>query len=383
MKKIQTYLFLEVLRAVLIIVGGLAVLALLAQGLSRTDLILENRQSAMTYFYIVMLGAPQIVALLTPLALFVAGVWSLNRIHKDSEIVVAQAAGMTRWQIASPILRLAIACAVAHLAVNLWAQPTAQRVMRETVAEARADLAAALIRPGQFTTNGERLTFYARDQVGGELRGVMISDMTDPDNPTDILARSASLVEIDGKPNLLLRRAISQQVNEIGQLNILEFDQYLFDLADFMKEDSELVLKASDKYLHELIFIDRKNYFERKEADSLLAEAHARLTTPLLNIVMGLLAVIAVLGGDFSRKGYGRRIAYATAGALGFVIVQLAFQSSAAGDPDLNALQWALPVGAIVAMSYVFFGRGRHLKPSRGPRLGLRERMRRRMAESQ
>ena len=92
MTKVQSYLFYEVLRAVLIIVGGLALLALLAQGLSRTDLILENRQSALTYFYIVMLGSPQIIALLMPLALFVAGVWSLNRIHKDSEIVVAQAA---------------------------------------------------------------------------------------------------------------------------------------------------------------------------------------------------------------------------------------------------------------------------------------------------
>jgi hypothetical protein len=86
------------------------------------------------------------VALLTPLAIFVGAVWSLNRIHKDSEIVVAQAAGMTRWQVASPILRLALMCAVMHLAVNLWVQPTAQRTMREAVAMARADLAAALAR---------------------------------------------------------------------------------------------------------------------------------------------------------------------------------------------------------------------------------------------
>ena len=156
MSKVQTYLFYEVLRAVVIIVGGLAMLALLAQGLARTDLILENRQSALTYFYIVMLGAPQVIALLTPLALFVAGVWSLNRIHKDSEIVVAQAAGMTPWQIASPIMRLAALCAVAHLAVNLWVQPSAQRAMRETVSEARADLAAALPASSWTKTSSSR-----------------------------------------------------------------------------------------------------------------------------------------------------------------------------------------------------------------------------------
>ena len=218
MTKIQVHLFRQILQAVVIIVGGLVMMALLAQGLSRTDLILENRQSALTYFYIVMLGSPQVVALLTPLAIFVGAVWSLNRIHKDSEIVVAQAAGMTRWQVASPILRLALMGAVMHLAVNLWVQPAAQRTLREAVAVARADLAAALIRPGQFTTNGERLTFYAREQVGGELRGVMISDMTDPAFPTDILARTAALVSVDGKPTLLLRDALSQQLDENMQL---------------------------------------------------------------------------------------------------------------------------------------------------------------------
>lgn len=361
MTKVQSYLFYEVLRAVAIIVGGLALLALLAQGLSRTDLILENRQSALTYFYIVMLGAPQIIALLTPLALFVAGVWSLNRIHKDSEIVVAQAAGMTRWQIASPIMRLAVLCAIAHLGVNLWVQPMAQRTMRETVAVARADLAAALIRPGQFTTNGDRLTFYAREQVGGELRGVLISDMTDPQYPTDILARSAALVEVDDRPTLLLRDAISMQLDDNQQLSVLEFAQYPFDLSEYMKEDSELALKASDKFLFELLFVDRKNYFEGKDADALLAEANTRLSSPLLNIVMALIAVVAVLGGDFNRKGYAKRISVAAAGAITILIIQLAAQSAAADDPAMNVLQWVLPISVSAALSYVYFTRGRHL----------------------
>ena len=360
MTKIQTYVFYEVLRAVLVIVGGLAMLALLAQGLSQTDIILENRQSAITFFYIVMLSAPQVIALLTPLALFVAAVWSLNRIHKDSEIVVAQAAGMTRWQIASPIMRLAVLCAVTHLAVNLWVQPTSQRIMRETVADARADLAAALIRPGQFTTNGERLTFYAREQIGGELRGVLVSDMTDPEHPTDILARSAALIEVDGRPTLLLRDAISQQLDDNQQLSMLEFDQYPFDLTEYMKEEAGLVLKASDKYLSELLFVDRKNYFERKEADSFLAEANARLTAPLLNVVMALIAVVAVLGGDFSRKGYGRRISWATAAAISALIVQLALQSASSDNPALNLAQWIVPSLTTLALCYVYFGKGAH-----------------------
>ena len=358
MTKIQLHLFRQVLQAVLIIVGSLVLVALLAQGLSRTDVILENRQSALTYFYIVMLGSPQVIALLLPLALFVAGVWSLNRIHKDSEIVVAQAAGMTRWQVASPVLRLAAVCLVVHLGVNLWVQPMSQRAMREAVAEARADLAAALFRAGQFTSNGERLTFYARDQVGGELRGVLISDMTDPEYPLDILARSAALVSVDGQPTLLLRDALSQQLDANQQLSVLEFDQYMFELTDFMKEDSELALKASDKFLHELLFVDRQNYFEAKEADNLLAEANARLTSPLLNIVMALLAIFAVLGGDFSRQGYGRRIGFATGGAIFILVLHLALQSAAADDPALNIALWVVPIFGGLVLGWIYFGRG-------------------------
>lgn len=358
MTKIQLHLFRQVLQAVLIIVGSLVMVALLAQGLSRTDVILENRQSALTYFYIVMLGSPQVIALLLPLALFVASVWSLNRIHKDSEIVVAQAAGMTRWQVASPILRLAVVCMLVHLSVNLWVQPMSQRAMREAVAEARADLAAALFRAGQFTSNGERLTFYARDQVGGELRGVLISDMTNPEFPTDILARSAALVTVDGRPTLLLRDALSQQLDVNQQLSVLEFDQYMFDLTDFMKEDSELVLKASDKFIYELIFVDRRDYFESKEADTFLAEANARLTSPLLNITMALLAIFAILGGDFSRQGYSRRISIATGGAIFVLVVHLALQSAAADDPSLNIALWVVPVLTGLALGWIYFGRG-------------------------
>ena len=360
MTRVQKYLFLEVLRMVAIIVGGLALLALLAQGLSRTDLIVESRQSALTYFYVVLLGAPQVIALLLPLALFVAGVWALNRIHRDSEIVVAQAAGMTRWQIASPIMRLAAICALAHLAVNLWVQPTAQRELRETISEARADLAAALIRPGQFTDAGDQLTFFARDSNGAKLTGIYISDArSDPE--VTYLAQTGGVVNIDGTPAIVLQNGQIQQLED-GALRILEFDQHTFDLTPFLKEDADLVLKSSDRYLHELFRIDKTNYLEKQNKDRYAAEGHARMITPLLNIVMALMAIIAVIGGDFSRRGYGRRITIATGFALLVVVLQLTVQAAAVDTPALNYLQWGLPIGIVALLSLNYFARGKRLK---------------------
>jgi lipopolysaccharide export system permease protein len=138
-----------------------------------------------------------------------------------------------------------------------------------------------------------------------------------------------------------------------------------------MKEDSELILKASDKFLHELIFVDRKDYFQNKQIDEFLSEANARLTTPLLNIVMALLAIVAVLGGDFNRQGYGRRIGIASASATVVLVVQLALQSAAAEDPMMNIAQWVLPILLIIILSWVYFGRGRNIGKRAPPTTGL------------
>lgn len=344
MNRLQRYLFSTMARTVFMIVGGLALLALLSQGLSQTDLLVENRQAALTYLKVVLLGAPQIMALLLPIGVFIATIWSLNQLHRDSEIVVAEAAGMTRWQIASPVLRLAVLAALAQLCVNLWVQPTAQRQMKETIAVARADIATSLVRPGAFTSASDQLTLFTREASGGVLRGIYISDARDAQAPTDYLARTGVMVEIDGAPAIVMTDGQIQQMDSNGSLSTLDFDQYAFDLTPFLAEQGETPLKSSDRYLHELLFPDLTNFFQRQDADKYVAEGHGRLAGPLVAIVMAMIGISAVLGGDFSRRGYGQRIGIATGGAIAMLAVQLSVQAEAASDPALNIVQYLLPV---------------------------------------
>ena len=362
MNQVQKYIFYRVLRSVLIIVGGLALLALLAQGLSRTDIIVENRQTAFTYFKIVGLGAPQIMALLTPMAMFVAGIWALNRLHRDSEIVVAQAAGMSYWEVASPIIRLAVLAAIAHLSVNLWVQPAAQRALREMVSDARGDLASSLIRPGQFTSPDDNLTVFAREKQGNYLIGIQIAERPNQPDARDYLAHRGQFVEIEGEPAIVMETGEIHQLDANGSLSILKFEQSTFDLTPFVREKGTIVLKASDRYLHELFRIDAANYNESKDAAKFLAEAHARLTTPLISVAMALLAILAVLGGSFNRRGYSQRITFSSVGALGLIMVQLVVQSACVDNRALNIYQWIVPIVAISGLSFLIFHRGVRLK---------------------
>ncbi len=353
----QRYLFRNVLRTLMAIVGGLALIALLSQGLDRDqlNLIVENRQSIGVYFWVTILAVPQIISLLMPIALFVAGIFALNVAHRENEIVVAQASGMSNWQVASPVLRLAMLAAILHLGLNLWVQPAASRELRETVSEASTDLAASLVREGMFMSHGDGLTTFARRVVGGEMKDLLINDARNPAENVTYIAKNAFLIEGETGPQLVMQNGQRQSLRDNGALETTTFTQAPFDLAPFINDQKAVVLEESDRYLPELFFPDMNNYYDYDNVDMLLAEGHARISAPLLNIAMAMLAIFAVLGGDFSRRGYAKRIAIASGGAL--ILRLAAFGAVAAGrdDPSLNILQYLIPVLVIAAISFLYF----------------------------
>lgn len=357
MSGFQRYLFRNVLRTLLAIVGGLALIALLTQGLAqdRLDLIVENRQSVVVYLWVSVLATPQIISLLMPIALFIATAAALNAFHRDNEVVVAQASGMSNWQVASPVLRLATLAAIIHLGLNLWIQPAASRELRQTVSEASTDLASSLVREGMFMTHGEGLTTFAGQVNGSEISFLVASDSRDPKNEATFIAKTAFVSEVEGKPTLILRDGQRQTLRANGALEALTFQQSPLELSAFVNDQKAIVMEESDRFLPELFFPDMNNYYDVKNAEAFQAEGHARMAAPLLNIAMAMLAIYSVLGGDFNRRGYAKRIAMASAGAV--LLRLMAFQTTAAAadDSELNFLQYLLPMFVIALVGFFYF----------------------------
>jgi lipopolysaccharide export system permease protein len=357
MSGFQRYLFRNVLRTLLAIVGGLALVAVLTQGLSqeRLDLIVENRQSVLVYLWATLLATPQIISLLMPIALFIAGAAALNVAHRENEVVVAQASGMSNWQVASPVLRLATLAAILHLGLNLWVQPSASRELRHTVTEAATDIASSLVREGMFMSHGDGLTTFAGKVNGPEITFLVAHDSRNPSEEATYIAKNAFISEVEGKPALILQNGQRQTLRDNGALQSLTFKQSPLELGAFVNDQKAIVLEESDRYLPELFYPDMTNYYDHKNVGMLLAEGHARLSAPLLNIAMALLAIYAVLGGDFSRRGYAKRIAVASGAAVMLRLAAFAATSAAGDDPKLNAVQYLIPIGVIGLISFFYF----------------------------
>ena len=356
MRLIDRYLLRQLLGPTLLATAALTGVALLSQSLSGLDLIVNQRQSALVFLKITLLYMPQLINMIMPIAIFVATLVALNRLHTEQEIVVCFAGGMSRWRVISPAMRLAATVTLIALVMNLWMQPLAFRALREALFQVRTDLASTMVRAGEFPEPVPGLTVYAQSIDGsGLMRNVFINQTKEDGGSTTYIANSGRIVNRNGGSVLLLRDESTQEFSPRGVLNFLTNSEFPFELGQLSSPDEVISYKPSDRYLHELLFPDLQQGWEQRNRLGLMAEGHARLSSPLYNLTFMAMALSAILGGGFSRLGYARRIASLGAIAAAVRILGFGVQAAAEDSAWLNLLQYAIPLAALgLALHSIF-----------------------------
>ncbi len=355
---IDRYLFRQLLIPTILATVALAAIGILSQSLSALDVLVDERQGLVVFAKVALLAMPQLMVIVLPVAILVAGLAALNRLHTEQEIVICFAGGMSRWRVIAPAVRLSLLAALASLVLSLWIQPYCFRILRQTLQDVRADLAATLIKPGRFTHPAPGVTVYAQS-VGedGLIRNLFIDIVNTKGRDTTLTAREGRFQTRGGKPMLILRSGASQEISPAGVLNFLAFDQYPFDLRPFVANDRAVQYKLSDRYPHELFFPDYGGAWERANAGKLAAEGHSRFAAALYNPAFMMLALAAVIGGPFSKPGYALRIAAAAGVALVVRTLGFAVQAAAGAQPSLDAAQYLIPIATALAAAAMIFVR--------------------------
>jgi lipopolysaccharide export system permease protein len=350
MSNLQFYIFKQLLGPFMGALAGLTLIGLIAQSLTQMDLLVERGQSPWTLALITLLGVPKLMSVVTPVALFAATATTYSRLHRENELVVGQAAGMSLFSLADPALRLASMCVVAIVAINLFVQPASYREMRERLFAIRSDIATTLVREGQFRGAADGLTIYVRRiDRGGTLNGLMISDTRTEARPLIFEARTGQITKLNDTPVILLSDGSIQRRQPDGTIQMVGFATYAFDLAAFAGNPGPVLFKDSDRFLAELVKPDLTVPWDRDNRNALLVEANLRLASPLTCLAAVALAVLAVLGGAFSRQGYARRIAMAAFGLVMLFLTTTALTSVFEAVPVLNILQYLLPLSVLAA----------------------------------
>jgi len=355
MNLIERYLLRQLVGPTLLAIGALAALIMLSTTLGNLDVIGQG-QSPLILMKISLLAMPQLISLVLPVALFVAALITLNRLHTEQEVVICFASGMSIWKVISPAMRMATVFMVIALFLNLWLAPLADRVMRNEMFRIRTDLAASMIHVGEFNSPAAGLTVYAQDlDQSGAFHNVFLLQEKEGGGDTTFIAARGKMAKRNGQPVLVLRDGSNQEFTKAGVLNYLKFDEYTYDLATYLASDDIIQYKIADRYLHELLFPDLTQKWEKKNRKALLAEAHGRLSAPLYNLAFVAMALAAVIGGPFSRLGYVRRIMAVSAAAAGARLLGIAVLAASTGSVWINLFQYLIPVAATLwAMGELF-----------------------------
>ena len=350
MRTLDRYIFRQLIAPVCGAVAALTAIALLSQSLSQFDLVVERGQSGWTFAKVTLLSLPQLAGLILPIALFVGTLIALTRLQSEHEITAARAAGEPLLRIASPIIRIAVYFTLISLASNLFLQPWTARAMRSELFRIKNDLVSTLVKEGDFSTSPSGLTIYVqRIDQNGLLRQIYIR--TPGENGTDrtYAAKEGRIKPIDGESILVMRKGSTQSMSDQRVLDNLTFDEYSFDITPYFSNDDFLQLKEGDRYMHELLFpnplLRAMGWtWDHDAHKKFVAEANARITGPLYNLSFVLLAIVAVLGGRFSRSGYTGRIAI-VAGIAAFVRIFGVMVETASNDMGFaNVLQYLVPL---------------------------------------
>lgn len=358
MSLIERYLFRQLLGPTVAATLALGVVALLTQTLYALDIVVDQHQTALVFAKVIALSMPQMTSLVLPIAIFVAALMTLNRLHTEQEIVVCFAGGVSRWRVISPFLRLAVFAALLTLVMNLWIAPWCQRQRQEELWRIKGDLVTSLVRDGAFTQPGKGLTVYVQSSdQSGQMRNIFI-DQDKPDGSSATFdARTGEIALRNGRPAMVLHDGSNQSLSKEGALNYLTFSEYVFDLSPYVTTAEVTAYKASDRYLHELWKPDLTQPDDRRNRKKYAAEGHARLAAPLYDIAYVLLALAGVLGGAFSRTGYGQRIMVVALLAVVIRILGIGAQAACNANVGLNALQYLVPMAPALLCARMLLGR--------------------------
>ncbi len=308
-KVVTYYIFNQLLIAALAITTGLTIIVWLIYSLRWIDFIVNRGLPITVFLSFVGLALPSLVGFLLPIAAFCSVLFIYHKLVMDSELIVLRAAGLSQIQLARPALLFAGLGTLVVYSIMLYFLPVSYHKFKELQYDIRNNYATVVLQAGTFTTVSEGITIYVRARSpDGELRGILVHDSRDPKKPVTRMAEFGSLVQSEQGPRAVLINGNSQQIDpDSGRLSLLTFDQYTMDLPQNRGSVRVRWRQPKERFLTDLLNPssdpgDRKNYNE------LIAEGHQRLLAPLYVLGFVMIALAALLSGEFSRRGQKHRL---------------------------------------------------------------------------
>ena len=346
------YVFRQTATALLLILASLGGIVWIALALKQLNVVTSQGQDAWMLIKMTTLALPNLLAIIAPFALLISALHILNRLNGDSELIVMTAAGGTVWNIARPLIALALLVTLAVGFVNHVGMPWSLRLLREYIVQMRTDLLTQVMQPGRFSTPEKGLTFHIRERsFNGDLLGLVVNDNRKRQDKQTYLAEHGKILKQAPTAYLVMTNGhILRHSKKDEPSQIIAFDKYIIDLDRLDRSDGRSFdLKPRERYFSELINPAPNDRLYKHKPGMFRAELHERFSNPLYPITFILIALAAAGQAQSTRQARTERMVIGFIVAVGCRMTGLAANNLVVMNPVFIPLLYAIPAVASAA----------------------------------
>ncbi len=354
MKLIERYIFFKAAMTSLVILGSLTGVVWIIQALKEIDIISSKGQAILVYLSLTTLSIPILMMAIIPIALLLATIHTISGMNANSELVVVTASGSSNWTIAKPLLILALLCSLFAGFVGHIVSPISLLKAKNALTEISADLVSIIVREGSFNTIEKGLTFHvSKRSAGGILSGILIADDRDENISIIYSAREGIVNKTQNGSLLKLKDGQIQQTNrKNGNVTLIKYQSYIFDLSSFTGTTDSGWRKAKERTTFDLLNPDPNDRFYQNFPGRYRSQIHERFSEMLWPFAY----VLVVLA--YSGQARSNRQSFSTSITMAFITVLCARGAGFSAvnnvkvDPNAVWVIYALPLACILFGSY-------------------------------
>ena len=295
------------------------------------------------------LSIPTLVTVISPVALFIATIYTLNRLNGDSELIVMSAAGMPPQRLLRPFLGLGAGVCMLVAFLTLYVMPASFQELRDLITKIRADFVANIVKEGQFTTLDNGITFHFRERSGEALLGIFMQDKREPTKTVVYSPSAARSPRRTGRATSSSRAAPSTGKRRTAAIRRSSPSSAMRStLPPSTRTRRQTVYKPRERSTTQLLFPDEKELYYTIQAGRFRAELHDRLSAWLFPLAMMFIAFAALGEARTTRQGRGTAVALAVVAVVALRIIAFAASSAAVRSPAGVIAIYGAPVLAIL-----------------------------------
>ncbi|MDH4440621.1 MAG: LPS export ABC transporter permease LptF [Rhizobium sp.] len=343
MKILEQYILRRVV--LMFLTALLPVLAIIwtTQVLQRINLVTDSGQSVGSFMKLATMILPTLISTVLPFALVIGITQTLTTMNNDSELAVIDAAGAPRSTIRRPLILLGVGLTLFSFVMVSFVEPSMRVNVRSMIATAYADLLSSVIEEKTFRKVEEGLYVQISERQSGRgLKGLLVADSRDPASQLIYYSREGAVDET-GK-TLVMQDGEVQRKAPTGDVTVIRFDRYAFDLSDLSEERGQARYGAKDKTITELMDPDPLDpEYQRKPSDY-PAELHRRLSSALFPIVFTLISLMLCGDARSHREAHLHPMVSALMIALTLFWMHNYATDLTQRDTGFFVLQYAVPI---------------------------------------